>query len=174
MSKQNKKIELKNYIILLVIVLVTIFAVFYMRNFYIMSKVYYTENSVMLDVIKEVSQDELQNYLVENPKIVLYVSPKQNPDIKKFEKTFKNLVIKEELEDNILYLDSDTIDNIKLKKSLKVSADKNIKNKIDTDSVVTMYIIENGKVTNIITDAEKKSKGDLKKSLQKYGVIENA
>ncbi len=174
MNKPNKKIEPKNYVILLVIVLVTIFAVFYMRNLYIMSKVYYTDNSVMLDVVKEVQQDELQNYLVENPKIVLYVSSKQNQDIKNFEKTFKNIVVKEELEDDILYLNSDNINNDQLKQMLKDSANKNIKNKIDNDSIVTMYIIENGKVTNIITDAEKQSKNKIRTLLQKYGVIENA
>ena len=64
MNKPNKKIETKNYIILSLIVLVTVVVVFYMRNVYIVSKVYYNDNSVMLDIVKEVGQDELQNYLI--------------------------------------------------------------------------------------------------------------
>ena len=115
MSKQTKKIETKNYIILLVIVAITIFAVFYMRNLYIVSKVYYSDNSVMLDVVKEVDQNELQNYIIENPKIVLYVSDSQNQDTKKFEKTFKNIIVSEGIEDEILYLDANNIDSSNLK-----------------------------------------------------------
>lgn len=174
MNKPNKKIETKNYIILLLIVLVTVVVVFYMRNVYIVSKVYYNDNSVMLDVVKEVGQDELQNYLIENPKIVLYVSSKENQNIKKFEKTFKNFVVEEELEDDILYLDLDSIDKNELNQKLKDIANKNVQDKIDNNSIVSMYVIENGKVTNVIADAEKKSKGQMKSLLQKYGVIENA
>ena len=174
MNKPNKKIETKNYIILSLIVLVTVVVVFYMRNVYIVSKVYYNDNSVMLDIVKEVGQDELQNYLIENPKIVLYVSSKENQNIKKFEKTFKNFIIEEELEDDILYLDLDSIDKNELNQKLKDIANQNVQDKIDNNSIVSMYVIENGKVTNIITNAEKKSKGQMKSLLQKYGVIENA
>lgn len=174
MSKENKKIETKNYIILLLIVLVTVFAVFYLRNVYIVSKVYYNDNSVMLEVVKEVGQDELQNYLIENPKIVLYVSPKQNQNIKSFEKTLKNLIVKEEIENEIIYLDSDNIDNKLLKQKLKNITVSKQKDKIEEDSMVSMYIVENGKITNIVTNAEKKSKGQIKTLLTKYGVIENA
>ena len=174
MSKQTKKIETKNYIILLVIVAITIFAVFYMRNLYIVSKVYYSDNSVMLDVVKEVDQNELQNYIIENPKIVLYVSDSQNQDTKKFEKTFKNIIVSEGIEDEILYLDANNIDSSNLKQMLKELATENIKNNIETNSIATMYIIENGNVTNVITDVQKKSKSQTKKLLQKYGVIENA
>jgi len=174
MSKQTKKIETKNYIILLVIVAITIFAVFYMRNLYIVSKVYYSDNSVMLDVVKEVDQNELQNYIIENPKIVLYVSDSQNQDTKKFEKTFKNIIVSEGIENEILYLDANNIDSSNLKQMLKELATENIKNNIETNSIATMYIIENGNVTNVITDVQKKSKSQTKKLLQKYGVIENA
>lgn len=174
MSKENKKIEPKNYIILLVLVVLTVFAVFYTRNLYIMSKVYYNDNSVILDVVKEVGQDEIQNYLIENPKLVLYVAPKQNSDIKKFEKTLKNLIVKEELEDSILYLDKTNTDMDKLKQTLQNISTKKVKEKIDNDSNVSMYIIDNGQVTNVITNADKKSKNEIKNLLQKYGVIDNA
>jgi len=174
MAKENKKIEPKNYIILLVIVVLTVLAVFYARNLYIMSKVYYDDNSVMLEVVKEVGQDEIQNYLIENPKLVLYVAPKQNNDMRKFEKTFKNLIIKEELEDSILYLDKTNIDINALKQTLKNISTKKTKDKIDNDSNVSMYIIDNGQVTNVITNADKKSKNEIKKLFQKYGVIDNA
>lgn len=173
MSKENKKIPMKNYIILGAIVLLTIFAVFYARNLYIMSKEYYNNNSVMLDVVKEVQQDELSNYLIENPKFVLYVSSGQNKDIKAFEKNFKSIITKTEIEDNILYLNSDNTDMPKLKQSLQKIATTKAKDKIDTNSAVTMYIIENGQVTNTIINAEKLSKGQVKTLLKKYEVTDN-
>jgi len=174
MSKENKKIETKNYIILGIIVIVTVLVVFYMRNIYIMSKVYYSDNAVMLDVVKEVKQEELPNYLIENPKFILYVSSSQNKDIRGFEKTLKSTVTKAEIEDSILYLDSDNSNIPKLKEELQKNASKKVQDNINKNSVVTIYIIENGKVTNIINDAEKLSKQETKTLLKKYGVIENA
>lgn len=173
MSKQNKKIEIKNYIILGLIVLITVIAVFYARNFYLMNQEYYENNSVMLEVVKEVKQDELSNYLIENPKFVLYVAPGQKNEIKGFEKNFKTIVNKEKLQDIVLYLNTDKVDMTKLKQDLQQIATTNIKEKINQDNVATIYIIENGKIIDIITNPQNKSKTELKQILKKYGVIDN-
>ncbi len=174
MKTKNKKIETKNYIILALIVLVTIFLVFYARNLYIMSKVYYNDNPIILDVVKEVNQEELPNYLIENPKLVLYVSSGKDQNIKKFEKTLKNLIIKERLENSVLYMNKDQIDINDLKKELKNNASKAVQKQIDKVGGATMYIIENGKVINVINNAQTLSKNQIKDLYKKYGVIENA
>lgn len=174
MSTKTKKIEAKNYIIVGLIVLITIIAVFYARSLYIMSKEYYNDNSIMLEVVKEVKQEELQNYLIENPKFVLYVSSGQNKDIKNFEKTFKTTIVKEEIEDQILYLNSDNIDKKSLKQDLEKIAENNQKEKINSNSVISMYIIENEKITGVIENAEKLSTEQITSLFKKYGVIENA
>ncbi len=174
MKTKNKKIETKNYIILALIVVVTVFLVFYARNLYIMSKVYYNDNPIILDVVKEVNQEELPNYLIENPKLVLYVSSGKNQDIKKFEKTYKTLITKEGLENQILYMNKDQININNLKEELKNNASQTAKNQIDKESEATMYIIENGKVTNVINNAQTLSKSQIKNLYKKYGVIENA
>ena len=66
-----KKIPLKNYIILCVIILLTVISVFYIRSWYITSKDYYSRNSVIKDVVHEINVDEISNYTLESPKFLL-------------------------------------------------------------------------------------------------------
>ena len=61
----------------------------------------------------------------------------------------------------------------KLKQDLQQIATTNIKGKINQDNVATIYIIENGKIIDIITNPQNKSKTELKQILKKYGVIDN-
>lgn len=174
MTKENKKITPKNYIILGVIIVVTVIAVFYMRSWYIATKEYYATNSIMLDTINEINVDELDNYILENPKFILYVSSGQNGNIKSFEKQMKKIIVDEELENLTLYLNSDNINMETLKSKLtKITNNENLKNKVNTNSEISIYIIENSKMTNAIINAEKSSPNQIKNLLQKYGVIEN-
>lgn len=175
MSKENKTIKPKNYIILGVTIIITVIAVFYMRSWYITTKEYYATNSVMLDAINEINVEELDNYILENPKFILYVSSGQNGNIKSFEKQMKKIVVDEELENITLYLNSDNTNMEQLKQKLnKIVDNENINKKINRDSAVSIYIIENGKMTRAIINAEKSSPNQIKKLLQKYGVIDNA
>ncbi len=170
----DKKIPTKNYIILAVIVVLTILAVFYARSWYNTTKEYNANNSTMLSVISEINKDEINNYTLENPKFILYASSGQNGTIKSFEKDFKKYMVDNNLANNMIYINTDSLDFEAFSKQLKDYAiDDNIKNRIDINENVSLFIFENGKLTNVIINAERLSIKQIDVLLKKYGMIEN-
>ncbi len=171
----EKQIRTKNYIILAVLIIVTVLAVFYARSWYITTKEYYAVNSIMLDTVSEIQPNELANYTLENPKFTLYVSSGQNSNIKEFEEQFQKNIIDQNLSSSIIYLNADNISQADLTKELQSYAENDqVKKRINTASAVSMYIFDNGKITNAIINAQQSSPEQINVLLKKYGVIDNA
>ena len=165
----NKKV--KNYIILIVIIVVTVIAVFYARNYYLETKKYYGDNSVMLEAVNEIHENELNNYILENPKFVLYTSSLENEKTKSFENNFKNFIVNEELNSDFIYLSLDEVNKGELQNLLEKTAKKSIKEQIKVKNNVSMYVIENGKIVEVINDAENYQIDNLKNIIKQYGVL---
>ena len=86
MNKEKRVIPFKNYIILLVIIVVSLLLV---RYFYMWFDAYNDTklNMPILDKYMEViNYNELDNYLIENPNTIIYVSVLENSEIRDFEK----------------------------------------------------------------------------------------
>ena len=88
----KRKIPVKNYFILAIVVLLTVVLAFYMRDWYNTSKEYYAQNSVMTKVVREIKSEEITNFTLENQKFILYVSSGQNVELKNFENDLKDLI----------------------------------------------------------------------------------
>lgn len=170
----ERKIPLKNYIILLVIAVLFVFLVFYMRNWYNTTKVYYNGGSFVLDVSTKINQEELNNFALENPNFILYVSYGFNDDIKKFEKEMKKTIVKKNI-NNIVYLDASGIDtkmfNDYLIKNF-ISNKTEVKN-VKKDSNVSIYVFNNGNISHVVNKADERGADNVEKLLEKYGLIEN-
>ena len=69
-----RKVPVKNYLFLFLIVLFTVGLVFYLRSWYNTSKEFYEQNSVITQVVREIKCEEIENYALENQKFILYVS----------------------------------------------------------------------------------------------------
>ena len=98
-----RSVPLKNYIICFVIIVLTVLLSFYIRDWYITTKEYYAENSPVKEVISEIKEDEISNYILENPKFAIYVSSEKNVSIKDFEGDFRDIIKKLEIQNNLLY-----------------------------------------------------------------------
>ncbi len=100
-----KNIPLKNYILLFIILLLSIFGALY---FYLWHSAYQEAriNTPFIDDYLEVIQfNELDNYLVENKEAIIYVSVLNDYEIRKFENKFKRFINKYSLNNAILYMD---------------------------------------------------------------------
>ena len=111
-----KKIPLKNYIIYSIIILVTFAISIYIVMLFNRSKEYYENNSVLADVLYEILpknnlsvSDNLNNYLLENSNLIIYISSGKDKDIKEFENSFKSYIIENNLKKDIIYIDSNDI-----------------------------------------------------------------
>ena len=103
-SDELRKVPFKNYIILGVVTLITIFILYYFQlwvDAYKESKI----NIPILDkYMSVINYNELDNYLVENPNTIVYVSVLEDEVIRDFEKKFKAKYKNKKIENEILYM----------------------------------------------------------------------
>ncbi len=170
----EKKIPFKNYIILVVIFIAFVLLVFYMRDWYNTTRVYYNENSPVLEVSTEMNQEELSNYAQENPDFILYVSSGYTDSIKLFERDFRDYIVKHNL--NVVYIDTSSIDINTFNDYLKSNFLENTKleSKITNNQEVTVYDFSNSKITHVIDNIDDEDMDYIDKIFTRYEMIDNA
>ncbi len=104
-----RAVPIKNYLFLGLLSVVTVLVVLYMANWYKASKEYYLESSVMTNFLGEIKETELENYILENPEVVIYISSDAEDTTKKFEKKLKDYIIKEEIASHFIYLNCSNV-----------------------------------------------------------------
>ncbi len=134
MSNNNlKKIPVKNYIILGVVIVVTLFLLYY---FYMWVDVY-KESKVNIPIMDKymtvINYNELDNYLVENPDTIIYVSVLEDDEIRNFEKKFKNKYKDKEIFNEVLYM----------------NITNDINNKDIKDEMVNKYSLNDLNITDV-------------------------
>lgn len=167
----KRKIEIKNYVILLIVIVVTIFAVFYARSWYITGIEYRENNSIMSSTISQINENEITNCLSENPNAVIYASSGEDTEVKDFERKFQKLIIKYSLVNQFLYVNLDTSSDsfVSTLRSFAVSAD--VSNKVNNTSA-SIYIFKNGNLTQVVDNADTIGTEQIIKILKEYGVID--
>lgn len=128
-----RNIPLKNYIILGVVILFTGLLLYY---FYMWVDVY-KESKINIPILDKymtvINYNELDNYIVENPNTIVYVSVLEDEKIREFEKKLKGKYKSNELDNEILYMN--------ITKDLK---DKDIKN-----DMISRYSLNNLNITDV-------------------------
>ena len=67
-----------------------------------------------------INYNELDNYLVESPDAIIYVSVLENETIREFEKKFKDAFKKKEIDNSVLYMDiTDELKNKKIRQEMQ-------------------------------------------------------
>ena len=166
-----RKIPFKNYVILGLVFLFTIGVVFYARDWYNTTKEYYMQNSVMKDAIREIKGDELSNFILENQKFILYVASGKNMEIKDFENKFKDLIQDMDLNDLVLYMNLDDVDSNRLYDSLKSYAfDSKVKNQINSNSMASMYVFTDSKITDVLSNVNNYSMNRLEIVIDRWDI----
>jgi len=103
-DKDIRKVPLKNYVILGVVMVVTLLLLYY---FYMWVDIY-KESKINIPIMDKymnvINYNELDNYLVENPNTILYVSVLDNEEIRTFEKKLKNEFKSKNINNEVLYM----------------------------------------------------------------------
>ena len=161
----EKKIPLKNYIILAVTLIITVVLVIY---FYLWQKAYEdskTNTIIMDEYIQKINYNELSNYLIENKSTVIYSSVVGSQKTSNFEKKFIKVIQDKSLKNSILYLDlTEVVKNKTIKKELLEKypeLNNNIKDPLiiifNNDKVIRIYNIKdnNYNIDSLIEFLEK-------------------
>ena len=121
-KEQMKEIPLKNYVYLFIILIASIFMIFYLYRWYETYRESKLNVSIMTDYLTVINYNELEDYIIENKNAVIYVSVLGNEDINKFENSFKNTIVDNNLKKSMLYLDVTNEDINTVKEKLKIDS----------------------------------------------------
>ena len=104
-QEEEQKNLLKNYIILIVILLLVVGLTIYLCECY---KVYDKEQKTIPvlrgTLVSEITEVDLEPFLIENPSAIIYLCTASNDKCRSFEKDFKKLINKYNIQDTIIYL----------------------------------------------------------------------
>lgn len=144
-KEPKREIPTKNYIYLGIILLVSILILFYAYRWYETYKESKLNIGIMNDYLTVINYNELDDYIIENKNAIIYVSILGNEKINKFETSFKNVIMDNNLKNSILYLDI-TNEN-----------SKDIQNKLQIDTDLPYIVVyTNGKITDTYSIADNK------------------
>lgn len=159
----KREIPLKNYVYLVLIVFLTLGILYYLYLWSIEYRKEVTSDSVISSSLQLINYNEVEDYIVENDNVCLYISNK-NIELKDFEKSLKHLIEKYNLERKILYLD---ITN-------NISNDKyNIWDTYLTGVPKFIYFIDGKLVSSYDIDYNNYKIANIENYLRSIGVIEN-
>lgn len=155
-----KEINKKNYLILVVLLVVTALLTLSLSNIYL-NKEKLTSNFYQYS--NKITPSEFDEYMIEHSDVIIYVSNKYDLTNEIFEKKFKSKIEELNLKHNLIYIDQNDIEKDFLKK-LKEEYDINI----DLDKCpIIITIIDKKVVKNIIVNSD----SDID-TLIEYGAFE--
>ena len=129
----EKKLPFKNYILLSIVLIITIIITILFFKLYANNE----KNNALIndEYLRIINYNEIDNYLVENKDVVIYISSPSDKKMINFEKEFKNIITKYALNNNILSL------NIEDNSSVKIKNDKIV--------VPSIVIYKDGKIDSL-------------------------
>ena len=142
-----RKIPVKNYIILGVVMIITMMLLYY---FYMWVDVY-KESKINIPIMDKymrvINYNEFSDYLIENPDSIVYVSVLEDEKIREFEKKFKNKYRENEIKNEILYMNvTDDISDKKIKNEMSL---KYFVNSLNMTDVPCVLVFSDGILTSI-------------------------
>lgn len=109
----ERKVPFKNYVILAVILIITIIiTILFFKSYWNNEKNNLISNN---EYLRTINYNELDNYLVENKDVVIYVSSSNDKRIIDFEEKLESIVTKYALNNVILNLNLNSNNSIKIK-----------------------------------------------------------
>lgn len=103
-KEQIRKISLKNYIILALIFIVVTLITLYLSSVYKVYEQSKREIPVIRGTLSEITTEEIDHYISENPTIMLYACTSSDTKCRNFEKDLKKLVKREQLQEELVYI----------------------------------------------------------------------
>lgn len=167
---KKREIPFKNYIILLITILGTILLCLYLMQWYKKAEENSIEPGVLAKELPQVTVEEFQNYVMENPNTILYISKSTDESIKKFEKTIYNFIVEKNIRHHFIYIDASKVDMNAFSKILKEKSNVNKENYTDTPNI---YVFKEGKIEEALYKTKDTLEGkEAVRFLKKQDVVQ--
>lgn len=171
-KKESKKVPFSNYVKVILVVVLVIFALLIFRNWYINSVNYELNMPIITEtLLSEINTDEVYNYVRENENVILYVGVVSDENCRNFEKEFNEVISERSLEDTITYLNIS-----KVKSKSKFIKEFNKFYGADINGYPSLIIFEEGeiKATLTVKTGKELKIEDAVEFLDKNGVVSNS
>lgn len=167
-----KKVAMINYIKVLILAIVTVLLVIVLTNLYNDKRKYELSNDDVMSFLSAVKYDELREYLVENTDGFIYVASSTDTTLDSFELNFKDYILNDDLDKDIVYLDSSNFSTDmynELKKNY-FADNLSIDNEIGKS---TLFAIRDGKIIAVLNiNCNDVTLNDVKYFVSNYEVSE--
>ena len=164
-QEEKEKNLFKRYLILIFICLLSIGLVIYLCKWYKVYDDFQKEIPVIRDTLSEITDIDLEHYIMDNPSSIIYICTASNETCRSFEKDLKKLVVKKDYTDVIVYLNLSGLDQDKFVEEFNNKY--KFKNKLTT-SYPAIVIFEDGEVSALLqgSDDRKITVGNVKDFLE--------
>ena len=152
-EEEKERSLFKRYLILAFIFILCMGLVIYLCKWYKVYDDYQKEIPVIRDTLSEITDVDLEHYILDNPTTVIYMCTASDEVCRGFEKDFKKLVIKKEYTDKIVYLNLSGLDQEKFVEDFNNKYNFKIKLTVDYPAVV---MFEDGKITSLLQENDKR------------------
>lgn len=152
-EEEKERSLFKRYLILAFIFILCMGLVIYLCKWYKVYDDYQKEIPVIRDTLSEITDIDLEHYILDNPTTVIYMCTASDEVCRDFEKDFKKLVIKKEYTDKIVYLNLSGLDQEKFVEDFNNKYNFKIKLSVDYPAIV---MFEDGKITSLLQENDKR------------------
>ncbi len=159
-----REIPKKNYLLLIILFVVTAGIVFFARDIY-NSRTTKQYTSVMNSFLTEIKLDDLNGYTLENSQVVIFISDKSTSSFEELEIEYKKIITEHNLQPLFVYLDVNNTSNLDL---FNQKYDVQLK----LEELPILVVIMDGKVTDTYLSSNF-NEVDVIEFLEKNEIIEN-
>ena len=146
-KEERKKGGLKNYLILAALFAAGIIVTLYLCELYKVYDEYQKQTPVIRDSLSEITAEDLDHYIQENPTTVIYMCTASNMTCRNFEKDFKKIIKSKYLQETIIYLKLSNLDQEKFVDDFNKKYPHRIKL---TSAYPALVVFEEGKIINLL------------------------
>ena len=150
-TEKERKIGIKNYLILALIFAITMVMTVYLCNVYSVYEDSKRQIPVIRGTLSEITCEELEHYISENPTVMLYMCTASDTLCRNYEKDLKKYVEKESLQEEIIYLNITEEEKTTYAKTFNEKYPSRFKLK---NNFPALAIFEDGKVTHLLQAKE--------------------
>ena len=150
MKKQdNVQIPKRNYIIFILLVILTVGLTFKIRSWYQLNQDLNKKNTIMSQFLSSVNEKEFDYYTLEHSNVIIYLASSKDETLEDFELDLKKSLIDYNLKDHTIFIDLKQVDNDFFDNFKEKYFADNVKN-IEFGNFTNILIMENGKVNSIL------------------------
>ena len=146
-KEELRVIPKKNYFILGAVVLFSLLLIYYFYMWFDAYNETKLNKPILNKYMEVINYNELEDYLIESPDAIIYVSVLEDSEIRYFEKKFKSLLRTNQIEKDVLYMD--ITEDLKDNKIKKEMINKYTINGININNVPIIMVFDNGELSNI-------------------------